>query len=103
MTTISYKSFNLDNLKLSTPEENKQKPDITKYQLMSMPRYLKDGQEVMPQIQGPWMSLDTYGIPGKVGKGGQPILNQNGQPLSDRERGKLKVPLSLNNPKTKKL
>jgi hypothetical protein len=102
MTTISYKSFNLDNLKLSTPEENKQKPDITKYQLMSMPRYLKDGQEVMPQIQGPWMSLDTYGIPGKAGKGGQPILNSSGQPLSDRERGRLKVPLSLNNSETKK-
>ena len=102
MTTLSYKTFNVENLKLSTPEENKQKPDITKYQLMSMPRYLKDGQEVMPQIQGPWMSLDTYGIPGKMGKGGQPLLNQSGQPLSDRERGKLKVPLSLNNPETKK-
>lgn len=102
MTTISYKSLDVNNLKLSTPEENKQKPDITKYQLMSMPRYLKDGQEVMPQIQGPWMSLDTYGIPGKTGKGGQPILNQSGQPLSDRERGRLKVPLSLTNPETKK-
>ena len=102
MTTISYKSFNLDNLKLATPEENKQTPDMTKYQLMSMPRYLKDGQEVMPQIQGPWMGLNTYGIPGKMGKGGQPLLNQSGQPLSDRERGKLKVPLSLDNPETKK-
>jgi len=102
MTTISYKSFDVNNLKLSTPEENKQKPDITKYQLMSMPRYLKDGQEVIPQIQGPWMGLNTYGIPGKTGKGGQPILNQSGQPISDRERGKLKVPLSLDNPETKK-
>jgi len=102
MTTISYKTFDINNLKLSTPEENKQKPDITKFQLMSMPRYLKDGQEVMPQIQGPWMDLNMYGIPGKTGKGGQPILNQSGQPISDRERGKLKVPLSLDNPETKK-
>jgi hypothetical protein len=37
-----------------------------------------------------------------MGKGGQPILNQSGQPISDRERGKLKVPLLLDNPETKK-
>ncbi len=103
MATISYKSFNVENLKLATPEENKQYPDITKYQLMSLPRYLKDGKEVLPQIQGPWMTLSTYGIPGKLDKNGQPLKNQAGQPLSDRERGKLKVPFDLKDPEVKKL
>ena len=102
MATIPYKSFDVEKLKLSTPEENKQYPDMTKYQLMSLPRYLKDGQEVIPQIQGPWLTLDTYGIPGKLNKSGQPILNQSGQPLSDRERGKLRVPLSTATPESKK-
>lgn len=103
MSTISYKSFNVDNLRFSTPEENKQMPDITKYQLMSWPRYLKDGKEVMPQIQGPWMVLSTYGIPGKLDKNGQPIKNQAGQPLTDRERGKLKIPFNMDDPDSKKL
>jgi hypothetical protein len=102
MSTISYKSFNVDNLKFSTPEENKTKPDITKYQLMSLPRYLKDGKEVLPQIQGPWMTLSTYGIPGKLDKNGKPILNTAGAPLSDRERGKLKIPFNLDDPDSKK-
>ena len=103
MSTISYKTFNVNNLKLSCPEENKQYPDITKYQIMSLPRYLKDGKEVLPQIQGPWMTLSTYGIPGKLDKNGKPLLNQGGQPLSDRERGKLKIPFDLNDPEAKKL
>jgi len=103
MSTISYKTFNVNNLKLSCPEENKQYPDMTKYQIMSLPRYLKDGKEVLPQIQGPWMTLSTYGIPGKLDKNGKPLLNQGGQPLSDRERGKLKIPFDLNDPEAKKL
>jgi hypothetical protein len=76
---------------------------MTKYQIMSLPRYLKDGTEVLPQIQGPWMTLSTYGIPGKLDKNGKPLLNQGGQPLSDRERGKLKIPFDLNDPEAKKL
>jgi hypothetical protein len=103
MSTISYKSFNVENLKLTTPEDNKQNPDITKYQMMSWPRYLKDGKEVIPQIQGPWMTLSTYGIPGKTDKNGKPLLNQAGQPLSDRERGKIKIPFNLDDPESKKL
>ena len=103
MSTITFKSFNVDNLRFSTPEENKQMPDITKYQLMSWPRYLKDGKEVLPQIQGPWMVLSTYGIPGKLDKNGQPLKNQAGQPLTDRERGKLKIPFNLDDPDSKKL
>jgi len=103
MSTISYKSFNVENLMLTTPEENKQNPDMTKYQLLSFPRYLKDGKEVIPQIQGPWMTLNNYGIPGKLDKNGKPILNQGGQPLSDRELGKLRIPFDLNDPEAKKL
>jgi len=103
MSTISYKSFNVENLVLTTPEENKQNPDMTKYQLLSFPRYLKDGKEVIPQIQGPWMTLNNYGIPGKVDKNGKVLLNQGGQPLSDRELGKLRIPFDLNDPESKKL
>jgi hypothetical protein len=103
MSTISYKSFNAENLKFTTPEENKTIPDITKYQLMSWPRYLKDGREIIPQIQGPWMTLNTYGIPGKNDKSGQPLKNQAGQPLTDRERGKLKIPFNLSDPDSQKL
>jgi hypothetical protein len=103
MATISYKSFNVEALKLSVPEENKQMPDMTKYQLMSWPRYLKDGKEVNPQIQGPWMNLFTYGIGGKNGKNGQPITNQSGMPLTDRERGKIKIPLNKDDPECVKL
>jgi hypothetical protein len=102
MSTISYKSFNVENLMLTTPEENKQNPDMTKYQLLSFPRYLKDGKEVIPQIQGPWMTLNNYGIPGKVDKNGKPLLNQGGQPLSDRELGKLRIPFDLNDSEAKK-
>jgi hypothetical protein len=93
MSTISYKSFDVQSLKLTAPEENKQIPDMTKYQLMSFPKYVKDGKDVNPQIQGPWMNLFTYGIGGKNGKNGQPITNQSGMPLTDRERGKIKIPL----------
>jgi hypothetical protein len=103
MSTISYKTFNVEALKLTVPEENKQIPDITKYQLMSFPRYLKDGKEVIPQIQGPWMNLFTYGIGGKNGKNGQPITNQSGLPLTDRERGKIKIPLNKDDPESVKL
>jgi len=94
MATISYKTFNVELLKLSVPEENKQMPDMTMYQLMSWPRYHKDGKDVNPQIQGPWMNLYTYGIGGKNDKNGQPITNQSGMPLTDRERGKIKIPLN---------
>jgi hypothetical protein len=103
MATISYKSFNVELLKLTVPEENKQIPDMTKYQLMSWPRYVKDGKEVNPQIQGPWMNLFTYGIGGKTGKNGQPITNQSGLPLTDRERGKIKIPLNKDDPECVKL
>ena len=103
MTTISYKSFNVENLKFTTPVEDAKNPNITAYQLMSFPRYLKDGKEVIPQIQGPWMTLNTYGFPSKLDKNGKPNLNRSGQALSDRERCDLKVPFDLNDPDSKKL
>jgi hypothetical protein len=103
MTTISYKSFDVSKLKFTTPVEDAKNPNITAYQLMSFPRYLKDGKEVIPQIQGPWMTLNTYGFPSKLDKNGKPNLNRSGQALSDRERCDLKVPFDLNDPDSKKL
>ena len=103
MTTISYKSFKIDSLHFSTPVEDKKNPNITTYQLMSFPKYIKDGKEVNPQIQGPWMKLFTYGFPSKIDKNGKPTLNRSGQPLSDRERCDLKVPFDLEDPESKKL
>jgi hypothetical protein len=102
MATLSYKTFDVSNLRLEAPVENKLNPDMTKYQLMSLPKYLKDGRENIPQIQGPWMTLSTYGIPGKLDKSGKPILNQAGQPLSDYERGRMKIPFDLTDPDVKK-
>jgi hypothetical protein len=49
------------------------------------------------------MTLNNYGIPGKVDKNGKVLLNQGGQPLSDRELGKLRIPFDLNDPESKKL
>ena len=80
MATITYKTFDVSNLRLETPVENKLNADMTKYQLMSLPKYLKDGKDFIPQIQGPWMNLSTYGIPGKNDKSGKPILNQGPTP-----------------------
>jgi hypothetical protein len=102
MATITYKTFDVSNLRLETPVENKLNADMTKYQLMSLPKYLKDGKDFIPQIQGPWMNLSTYGIPGKNDKSGKPILNQAGQPLSDYERGRMKIPFDLTDPEVKK-
>ena len=102
MATITYKTFNVENLRLEAPVENKLNPDMTKYQLMSLPKYLKDGKDYIPQIQGPWMTLSTYGIPGKNDKSGKPILNQAGQPLTDYERGRMKIPFDLTDPDVKK-
>jgi len=102
MSTISYKSFNLANLKLATPEENKQNPDMTKNMLLSLPRYLKDGKDVLPQIQGPWMNLSNYGIPGKHDRAGKLLVNAAGNPLNDRELGRLKIPFNLEDADSKK-
>jgi len=102
MSTISYKSFNLANLKLAAPEENKQNPDMTKNMLLSLPRYLKDGKDVLPQIQGPWMNLSTYGIPGKMDRAGKLLVNAAGNPLNDRELGRLKIPFNLEDEDSKK-
>ena len=102
MSTISYKSFKLENLKLSAPEENKQNPDMTKNMLLSLPRYLKDGKEVLPQIQGPWMNLSNYGIPGKMDRAGKLLVNAAGHPLNDRELGRLKIPFNLEDEDSKK-
>jgi len=103
MPVESYKSFDLKNLILNTPEENKNKPEITKYQLMSVPQYSKDGKSEMAQIQGPWSNLSFYGITSKLDKNGKPRMNNAGQPLSDRERGKIKIPFDLDNEDSKKL
>jgi hypothetical protein len=103
MPVESYKTFDVKNLVLPTPEENKNKPEITKYQLMSVPQYPKDGKSEMAQIQGPWTTLSYYGITSKLDKNGKPRLNNAGQSLSDRERGKIKIPFDLDNEDAKKL
>jgi len=103
MPVESFKQFDLKNLILTTPEENKNKPEITKYQLMSVPQYTKDGKSEMAQIQGPWTNLSFYGITSKLDKNGKPRMNNAGQPLSDRERGKIKIPFDMDNADSKKL
>jgi hypothetical protein len=67
---------------------------------MSIPDYDASG---MPTIQGPWINIDNYGVPSKTDKFGKPRLNQGGQQLSDRERGKIKIPLNMNIDESKKL
>jgi hypothetical protein len=103
MPVESFKSFDVKNLILNCPEENKLKPEITKYQLMSVPQYSKDGKNEMAQIQGPWTELSYYGITSKLDKNGKPRMNNAGQPLSDRERGKIKIPFDMDNADSKKL
>ncbi len=107
MPTVKYSDFDLDKLTFTTPEENKKIPEITKYQLMSMPTYTvaKDDstESSLPTIQGPWIHLDYYGVPSKNDKDGKPRLNQAKQPLTDRERGKLKVPFNMDDPASKAL
>ena len=103
MPVESFKSFDVKNLVLTAPEENKLKPEITKYQLMSVPQYPKDGKSEMAQIQGPWTNLSFYGITSKLDKNGKPRMNNAGQPLSDRERGKIKIPFDMENVDSKKL
>jgi hypothetical protein len=96
-TTIKYTKFNAGDLSFSTPEENKVIPNLVKYRqisLVSHSKYLINGLEIVPRIQGPWMNLDTYGFPGEIDK--------YRNPLSELELRKLKVPLSLNNPEIKK-
>jgi len=103
MPTVKYTDFNLANLTFSTPEENKKTPEITKYQLMSLPTYTIDGESSMPSVQGPWTLLDYYGFPSKTDRDGKPRLNNSGQPLSEIERGKLKVPFNFDVPESKAL
>jgi len=104
MPTVTYKDFDLSKLTFTPPTENKQIPKITEFQLMSMPAYAEgDGKSSMPTIQGPWMKLDNYGIPSKLDKAGKPRLNRANQPLSDKERGNLKIPFNLEDPKSKAL
>ena len=103
MPTVKYNDFKLENLTFSTPEENKKTPEITKYQLMSLPTYTIDGESSMPSVQGPWTLLDFYGFPSKTDRDGKPRLNTAGQPLSEIERGKLKVPFNLDDPESKAL
>jgi hypothetical protein len=104
MPTVTYKDFDLSKLTFTPPIENKLIPKITEYQLMSMPQYAEgDGKSSMPTIQGPWMKLDNYGIPSKLDKTGKPRLNRANQPLSDKERGNLKIPFDLEDPKSKAL
>jgi hypothetical protein len=103
MPTVKYTDFNLANLTFSTPEENKVKPEITKYQLMSLPTYTVGDESSLPTIQGPWTLLDFYGFPSKNDRDGKPRLNNAGQALSDIERGKLKVPFNFDVPESKAL
>jgi hypothetical protein len=103
MPTISYTKFDINKLTFTTPVENKAIPKITEYQLMSMPMYEDGDKPSMPTIQGPWMKLDNYGLPSKNDKNGKPRLNRAGFPLSDKERGSLKIPFNLEDPKSKAL
>ena len=98
--TVKYTNFDISKLNITIPVENMAIPEITKYQLMSIPDYDASG---MPTIQGPWINLDNYGVPSKTDKFGKPRLNQGGQQLSDRERGKIKIPLNMNIDESKKL
>ena len=103
MSTVSYKSFKLENLNLTTPIDDVSKPEMTKNMKLSHPKYLgKDGKSSMPQIQGPWMNLSTYGIPSKKDKNGAVIKNSAGLPLTDRERGRVKVPFDTTDPEQEK-
>jgi hypothetical protein len=101
--TILFNNFDLKKLSFNIPEENKMNPEITKYQLMSYPQYDTGEGSDLPTIQLPWMNLSTYGITSKLDKNGKLRLNNAGVPLSDRERGKLKIPLDLNDPASKEL
>ena len=94
MPTVKYTDVDLANLTFTAPEENKMVPSMTKNQLLSIPGLAVNGKSEMPTIQGPWMTLDNYGITSKLDKMGKPRMNQAGVPLSDRERGKLKIPLA---------
>jgi len=94
MPTVKYTDVDLASLTFTTPEENKTMPSMTKNQLLSIPGLAVNGKSEMPTIQGPWMTLDNYGITSKLDKMGKPRMNQAGVPLSDRERGKLKIPLA---------
>ena len=99
-STVKYTEVDLSKLTFSTPIENAETPDITKYQLMSLPSYNDEG---LLFVQGPWMKLDYYGFPSKFDKAGKPNLNNSGKPMSDRERGKVKIPFNHDNPESKKL
>lgn len=103
MPTVKYTDFDLSKLTFTTPTENERIPDITKYQLMSIPSYSDGEKNEMPTIQGPWMTLDYYGIPSKTEKSGKVRVNQAGVPLSDSERGKLKIPFNMENAQSKAL
>jgi len=93
-TTIRYTNLSVADLSFSTPKERHSFLKYSKWGLESHPIYFINGHEVAPQIQSPWMNLDTYGFPGE--------MDRNGKPLSELKLRKLKVPLSLNNPETKK-
>ena len=103
MPVVKYSDVVVKNLHFAEPVENKMIPDITKYQLMSVPGLEIDGKSEMPQIQGPWMNLDYYGIPAKNDKQGKPYLNAAGQPLTDQQRGKVKIPFNMDDSDSKQL
>ena len=102
MPTIKFNEFTTDKLVLTTPIENAKIPGMTKFQLLSVPMYDSDGKEEMPTVQGPWMKLFNYGLPSKNDKDGKPRLGNNGQPMTDMERGKLKIPFNLEDDDSKK-
>ena len=103
MPVVKYTDVIVKNLRFTEPVENKMIPDITKYQLMSVPGLEIDDKCEMPQIQGPWMNLDYYGIPAKNDKQGKPYLNAAGQPLTDQQRGKVKIPFNMDDSDSKQL
>ena len=97
-TTINYANISDEKLCFSIPREYKPRSPF-KFQPISLASVPKYGDDFAPRIQGPWMNLDTYGTYGFPGEMDRDI---KGKPLDELELRKLKVPLSLNNPKTKK-
>jgi hypothetical protein len=100
-TTISYTNLSVADLSFSTPREYKPRSPF-KFQPISLASVPKYGDDFAPRIQGPWMNLDTYGTYGTYGFPGEMDRDIKGKPLDELELRKLKVPLSLNNPETKK-
>lgn len=81
--TINYVDFEPSNLTFTKLEPNER----TNGQLIGYPRYTKNGIEIPLEIQLPWITISTYGVP-KEGK----------HYPTDDKRSFLKLPLDLTIP-----